>query len=146
MGGQWASLHFVAGKARKGQKSIDWIFLKSKKSTEIDWLNIFWKARNWQKLIDWIFLTTLNVYSKWKPSTGSMLNITRKIWISLFSFISINHGQVWLKYKLFEFRITKSLMMAKYGGVDTCPACQKSVYPLEKVFICICICGQKKCI
>ena len=24
-------------------------------------------------------------------------------------------------------------MMAKYGGVDKCPACQKSVYPMEKV-------------
>ena len=31
-------------------------------------------------------------------------------------------------------------MMAKFGGVDKCPACQKSVYPMEKVLpACICI-------
>ena len=41
-------------------------------------------------------------------------------------------------------------MMAKYGGVDKCPACQKSVYPMEKVNTCfhlhICIYAYLYCV
>ena len=105
---------------------------KSKKWAEIDWLNI---SDHFERLFKVKAINRFN--AKYKKKTSE---------ISLISFISIKHGQVWPKYTVLKFRITKSLMMAKYGGVDKCPACQKSVYPLEKVFICICICGQKKCI
>merc|ERR1712192_135294 len=36
--------------------------------------------------------------------------------------------------------------MAKYGGVDKCPACQKSVYPMEKVYAADRTVFHKKCI
>ena len=37
------------------------------------------------------------------------------------------------KIRDYDSESPKSLMMPKYGGVEKCPACLKSVYPMEKV-------------
>ena len=102
------------------------------------------KSKKWAAIWLESILLSHNPHTFCENRSQKMLDIA---WMenSLKSFRFTDRRYRWLisLAKIWSYknqRVTKSLMMAKFGGVDKCPACQKSVYPMEKVLpACICI-------